>query len=115
MVTARETHADKREGFLAGTDDYMVKPFDTNELVARVRTILRRAKKNGEEQDKKDDSLNKALYKYVHFHKVFLFYLISEVDSLYISHFDNYLLYSSYFYIDFDYYNHYFGLFQYYN
>ena len=32
MVTARQTQRDKREGFLAGTDDYMTKPVDEEEL-----------------------------------------------------------------------------------
>lgn len=44
MVTARETHADKREGFLAGTDDYMVKPVDEEEMLLRINALLRRAK-----------------------------------------------------------------------
>ena len=44
MVTARETHADKREGFLAGTDDYMVKPVDEEEMLLRITALLRRAK-----------------------------------------------------------------------
>ena len=44
MVTARETSADKREGFLAGTDDYMVKPVDEEEMLLRINALLRRAK-----------------------------------------------------------------------
>ena len=44
MVTAKETAADKRKGFLAGTDDYMVKPIDTEEMLLRVKALLRRAK-----------------------------------------------------------------------
>ena len=44
MVTARETPADKREGFLAGTDDYMVKPVDEEEMLLRINALLRRAK-----------------------------------------------------------------------
>ena len=42
MVTARVTQEDKRRGFRAGTDDYMVKPFDTKEVVARIKAVLRR-------------------------------------------------------------------------
>ena len=42
MVTAKETFEDKQEGFSAGTDDYMVKPFDTKEVVARIKAVLRR-------------------------------------------------------------------------
>ena len=44
MVTARETIKDKRKGFLVGTDDYMVKPIDDEELLMRVKALLRRAK-----------------------------------------------------------------------
>ena len=44
MVTARERYEDKQRGFLAGTDDYMVKPIDLNEMVLRVSALLRRAK-----------------------------------------------------------------------
>ena len=44
MVTARGMKADKLEGLTAGADDYVVKPFDNEELVARVRGVLRRAK-----------------------------------------------------------------------
>ncbi|MDR0839518.1 MAG: response regulator transcription factor [Oscillospiraceae bacterium] len=48
MVTARERIEDKRQGFLAGTDDYMVKPIDFDELLLRVAALLRRAKINSE-------------------------------------------------------------------
>ena len=44
MVTARETHADKRAGFIAGTDDYMVKPVDEEEMLLRINALLRRAR-----------------------------------------------------------------------
>ncbi len=44
MITAKESYQDKRQGFLAGTDDYMVKPIDVNEMVLRVGALLRRAK-----------------------------------------------------------------------
>jgi len=44
MVTAKETIKDKRKGFIVGTDDYMVKPIDEEELVLRVKALLRRAK-----------------------------------------------------------------------
>lgn len=44
MVTAKETIKDKRKGFIVGTDDYMVKPIDEEELILRVKALLRRAK-----------------------------------------------------------------------
>jgi len=43
MLTARDTVTDKVEGFDAGADDYLSKPFDYDELLARVRALLRRA------------------------------------------------------------------------
>ncbi len=44
LLTARGLSADKLEGFSVGADDYIVKPFDTPELLARIRGVLRRAK-----------------------------------------------------------------------
>ena len=44
MVTAKETIKDKRRGFIVGTDDYMVKPVDEEELILRIKALLRRAK-----------------------------------------------------------------------
>ena len=44
IVTARESVKDKRKGFLVGTDDYMVKPFDEEEMILRIKALLRRAK-----------------------------------------------------------------------
>ncbi|TVQ18445.1 MAG: DNA-binding response regulator [Leptolyngbya sp. DLM2.Bin15] len=42
MLTARDTIGDKIIGLDAGADDYMVKPFDLDELMARIRALLRR-------------------------------------------------------------------------
>jgi DNA-binding response OmpR family regulator len=42
MLTARDGVADRIRGLDAGADDYLVKPFDFGELVARVRALLRR-------------------------------------------------------------------------
>ncbi|WP_296012529.1 response regulator transcription factor [uncultured Adlercreutzia sp.] len=44
MVTARDTLADKREGFRAGVDDYVVKPIDPQEMIWRIEALLRRAR-----------------------------------------------------------------------
>lgn len=43
MLTARQLPEDKRAGFLVGTDDYMTKPADEQELLLRIRALLRRA------------------------------------------------------------------------
>ena len=44
MITAKDTFDDMRQGFLSGTDDYMVKPVNVNEMVLRVGALLRRAR-----------------------------------------------------------------------
>ena len=44
MVTAKETLEDKKKGFLVGTDDYMVKPIDMDEMLLRVAALLRRSR-----------------------------------------------------------------------
>lgn len=44
MITAKEQYQDKEKGYNAGTDDYMVKPVDVNEMLLRVSALLRRAK-----------------------------------------------------------------------
>lgn len=44
MVTARETLDDKKKGFRVGTDDYMVKPIDMDEMMLRVSALLRRSR-----------------------------------------------------------------------
>ncbi len=47
MLTARREVADRVTGLEAGADDYLVKPFDVDELIARVRALLRRAASTG--------------------------------------------------------------------
>ena len=42
MLTARDTPPDRIQGLDAGADDYLVKPFDFGELLARVRALQRR-------------------------------------------------------------------------
>jgi len=52
MLTALGTTDNKLEGFDAGADDYLVKPFEIRELTARVKALLKRTDKSGEEFDK---------------------------------------------------------------
>lgn len=48
MLTARDTVGDKVEGLDAGADDYLAKPFEYDELLARIRALLRRAASRAE-------------------------------------------------------------------
>lgn len=43
MITAKDAFDDMRQGFISGTDDYMVKPININEMVLRVGALLRRS------------------------------------------------------------------------
>ncbi len=45
FLTAKAKDEDRIAGFMAGADDYLVKPFNIDELVLRIRAILRRVKK----------------------------------------------------------------------
>lgn len=61
MLTAKGTIADKVAGFASGADDYLVKPFAFDELLARVRALLRRRQpREGEILRFSDLSLNTA-------------------------------------------------------
>ena len=44
MVSAKQLSEDRKKGFLVGTDDYMTKPVDTDEMLLRIKALLRRAK-----------------------------------------------------------------------
>lgn len=44
MISAKQMPEDKKQGFLVGTDDYMTKPIDEEEMLLRVKALLRRAK-----------------------------------------------------------------------
>ena len=44
MVSAKQLPSDRKQGFLVGTDDYMTKPVDEEEMLLRIKALLRRAK-----------------------------------------------------------------------
>ncbi len=44
LITAKDSPKDKKQGFSAGADDYMVKPIDVNEMIWRIEALLRRSK-----------------------------------------------------------------------
>ena len=44
MISAKQLPDDRRRGFLAGTDDYMTKPVDEQEMLLRIKALLRRAR-----------------------------------------------------------------------
>lgn len=45
LLTAKQLPEDKKAGFLAGCDDYLIKPFDNDELLLRIKALLRRCNK----------------------------------------------------------------------
>ena len=44
MLSAKQLPEDKKKGFLVGTDDYMTKPVDEEEMLLRIKALLRRAR-----------------------------------------------------------------------
>ncbi len=57
MLTAKDETFDKVLGLELGADDYITKPFETKELVARVKAVLRRAPGGDAKQEEKDDTI----------------------------------------------------------
>ncbi len=57
MLTARERTVDRVRGLEAGADDYLVKPFELDELLARVRSLLRRRDWENEHKSALDESV----------------------------------------------------------
>ncbi|MCI8649133.1 MAG: response regulator transcription factor [Anaerotruncus sp.] len=61
MITAKGETFDKVLGLELGSDDYVVKPFDPKEIVARIKAIMRRTGKSAAEQDSKEVSYDKLV------------------------------------------------------
>jgi DNA-binding response OmpR family regulator len=61
MLTARDMLDDKLQGFDVGADDYLVKPFETKELVARVKARLRERHEDDETNDKSPLSVDNLI------------------------------------------------------
>ena len=54
MLTAKGTINDKTEGFDCGADDYLVKPFDIQEVLLHIRALLRRSESSSDDKDSKE-------------------------------------------------------------
>ena len=61
MITAKGETFDKVLGLELGADDYVVKPFETKEIVARIKAVLRRTGKSAAENDIKEVSYDKLV------------------------------------------------------
>lgn len=59
MITAKGETFDKVLGLELGADDYVVKPFDAKEIVARIKAVLRRTGKSADQQDVKEVTYDK--------------------------------------------------------
>lgn len=82
LLTAKGELADKEQGFLAGSDDYLVKPFEPKELLFRIRAILRRYEKSVDTFIKVGSmTINRERYE-VTFGQKTLFLPLKEFDLL---------------------------------
>ena len=61
MITAKGETFDKVLGLELGADDYVVKPFDSKEIVARIKAVMRRTGKSAAEANEKEVSYNKLV------------------------------------------------------
>lgn len=84
VLTAKGQIEDKEQGFLAGTDDYLVKPFEGKELIFRIKALLRRYSRPEEEETIRVGStiVNKKSYEVQVGNRTFLIPL-KEFELLY--------------------------------
>lgn len=78
FLTAKTMSKDKLEGFSVGADDYLTKPFEMEELLARIQAILRRSERPGDEEGEKEIYLGSIKYE----PEFRLLHLASEVKKL---------------------------------
>ena len=57
MITAKDGFSDMQSGFLAGADDYLVKPVNVNEMILRINALLRRARMVAERKQKMGETI----------------------------------------------------------
>lgn len=78
FLTAKDSQAQIQEGFLRGADDYICKPFEIEELLLRIRAVLRRTR--GEEQEQIVSYRDIALH--LHSREVFIAGVLVELTKL---------------------------------
>ena len=93
IITAKEDIEDKRQGFNLGADDYMVKPINIDELILRVKSLLRRSNQANERKikigeveldyDKLEVKKQEKVYQLTQKEFYLLYKLLSTPDSIY--------------------------------
>lgn len=93
IITAKEDIEDKRQGFNLGADDYMVKPINIDELILRVKSLLRRSNQANERKikigeveldyDKLEVKKQEKVYQLTQKEFYLLYKLLSTPDTIY--------------------------------
>ena len=93
IITAKEDIEDKRQGFNLGADDYMVKPINIDELILRVKSLLRRSNQANERKikigeveldyDRLEVKKQEKVYQLTQKEFYLLYKLLSTPDTIY--------------------------------
>lgn len=83
LSTAKQSFADKKDGFAVGADDYMTKPFNFEELLWRINALLKRAKIAADKEIKIGDFLINATNFEVFYHQVPIELTRKEFELIY--------------------------------